>query len=134
MPLHLFLGIWQPSSKLMIPPAPKMRTVYLHQVPHQQRHFALLCHTIATQHPHLLHLVPPSQQRHQDWNFRPDPSHLGAQAELPILPPGSQLITCGLHKAVPCYLGLLLTQPSLFQHSPLLQLSLLWSLTLDPTP
>ena len=132
MPRHLFLGIWQPSSKLMIPPAPKMRTVHLHQVPHQQRHLVLLCHSIATQHPHLLHLGLPSQQRHRDWNFRPDQSHLGAQAEFPSLLLGSQPIICGLHRAVPHSLGLLLTQPSLFQRSPSLPRSLLWSLTLDP--
>ena len=133
MPLHLCLGIWQPSSKLMTPPAPMTRTVHPHQVPHLQLHFALLCPQIATRHPCLQHLVPQSQLHLRDWTFHPDLSHPGAQAELPSLLLGLRPITCELHRAVPRYLALLLTQPFHFRHSQSHQLSLLWSLTLVPT-
>ena len=132
MPLHLCQGIFPPSSKLMTLPAPKMRTVHPHRVPHQQRHCALLCRSIATQHLRLLPLVPPSQQRHPDWPFPPDQNRLGDRAALLNLLLDSQQTTCVHHRAAPLSLDLLPTQPSPFQRSPSLQHSLLWFLTLDP--
>jgi hypothetical protein len=98
-----------------------------------QPHLVLQCPLTAIRHPCLLHLAVQSHLRLLDWGYLPpDLSHPGAQAASLSNLIGLLLITYARHRDVQRYLAPLLTQPSLFQRSPSLQLSLLWSLILDP--
>ena len=100
-----------------------------------QPHLELQCPSTAIKLPCLHHLTVRSHLRLLDWGYLPlDLSHPGAPAASHSRLIGLLLITSARHRDVQRYPAPLHTQLSLSRHSPSCRHSLLWSLTLDPTP
>ena len=137
MLLHSCPGPWPPSSKLMTRPVLMTKTpLQLRQsLQLLQPHLERQCPSTAIRLPCLHHLTVRSHLRLLDWGYLPlDLSHPGAPAASHSRLIGLLLITSARHSDAQHCPAPLHTQLSHSRHSPSCRHSLLWSLTLDPTP